>query len=155
MPNVGLYFNRINTRTSLWKTWLIILPRNVKNRTIMCKGKQCWILEMFQLMESILHDSRCTMRRQYASVLKRSRFKIISEYEAYNCQAITVTNHLLFVFATILFTCWVNMYWAPMSNVILQALGMMCWKGRHGPYPLQCGKEQYRGNNKYSMDWIP
>lgn len=101
MPNVGLYFIRINTRTSLWKTWLIMLPRNVKNRTIMCKGKQCWILEMFQLMESILHDSRCTMRRQYASVLKRSRFKIISEYEAYNCQAITVTNHLLFVFATI------------------------------------------------------
>ena len=70
--------NRINTRTSLWKTWMITLPRNVKIGTIMCKGRHYWILEMCQLLESILPDPKCIKGRRCVSTLKRSRFRIIS-----------------------------------------------------------------------------
>lgn len=109
-------------------------------------------------LESNLHDPRCTMRRQNVSTLRRSRFKIISEYEAYKCQVKTVTSHLLLVFAIIsinVFSKYISGTYSR-SNVFISTLVMYC-KGRHGPYPLgayihsSVGKSQDRSSNRCSM----
>lgn len=108
-----------NTKTSLWKTSLTTRSRDVNIGTdVQREGP---------LLESILHDPRNTMRRQKVSTLKRSSFKVISEYEVYKCRVKAVTSHMLLTFTIVvihLFSKYmVGTY--SMSNIFYKHAGVV------------------------------
>lgn len=114
---------------SLWKTLLRTLPRTVNTGRVMCKGG------------SIVREhppwSQRYNEKAKASPLKRSSFKVISEYEVCKCRVKAVTSHVLLTFTIVvihLFSKYMvgthsmsNIFYKHMGVVLKRQMSLSTW----------------------------